>query len=256
MKYKVLVIGLFISGMVVNTHAQGGLLTSDFNMVGLKRIFTNLQGNLAPEGVVFSEQNSKELNAYSADYTFGISFETLNHFKRNRRWMFIGEVGLYSVSGSLDSKVLLDSRVVQNGSYYRRVRERQTDFNSIYLFAGTKIGYDILPNSNLTLIFGPKMAGRVKNRVTTDNYFYIYENEFNPDFDFYKGSNTHDEDDDLVPLQLFFSFGIYKSFTFKEHIIFVGLDYDRSFLNIHNNGNLKSHLLSLSVKYAWAKNRD
>ena len=33
----------------------------------------------------------------------------------------------------------------------------------------------------------------------------------------------------------------------------LGFEYDYSLLNVHNKGNLKSHLASIVLNYAWAK---
>jgi len=254
MKFKVLIFSFLIaSSFVQSLTAQGGLLSSDYNMIGVKRIFTNLQGTLAPLDEILSFKNRSALHSYSADYSFGASYESLSHFRRNKRWILIGEVGLYYVSGTLSFKALQNRKLLARGQEYSYEMERQTQFQSLYLFTGGKVGYKIIPRYGITFVFGPKIAGRVKNQVTSNTNSFIHEHEFDSSYDTFKNNYIRDKDADLIPLQAFFSVGAFKSFSFKNRKIFIGLEYDRSLLNLHNRGNLKSHMVSISVKYAWAK---
>ena len=256
MKFKILVFSFFVASLSTQSlTAQGGLLSSDYNMIGIKRVFTNLQGTLVPIDKVISFNNRSALHSYSANYTFGASFETLNHFRRNKKWMFIGEFGFYYVSGELSFKALSSGRLITNGQEYWFEIDRQTQFKSMYLYAGGKVGYALIPKYEINILFGPKIAGRIRNQVLSNTNKYVHEHEFDPSFATYNSNFESDKDKDLIPLQVFFSVGMFKAFSFKSRKIFIGLEYDRSLLNLHNRGSLKSHMISVSVKYAWAKNK-
>ncbi len=234
-----------------NTFAQVDSIPSSYKAIEVSFFSTNLSGGIDDLSLALSEDGQEiSLAEYASAAGYSVNYTSQKQWKRYPRWSMKIQLGVYSVAGNIRYR---RTGASISGSDQIFEADKIINFRSLYLSTGYLFNYKILKSKSYNLSFGPVLAGRIGNHVTGESDIYIKDYTLDPRHSEFQNSVVLDSDEELVGFQAFFKMGLSKQFHISGNYFSIGVEYNRSLLNLHNAGSAKSHMVGVSLAYGFAQ---
>lgn len=231
--------------------AQRDSVPPSYKLIEVSIFHTNLCGSVDDLSMPLSEDGQEiSMVEYSSRSGYSINYTTQKQWERYPRWSMKIQLGVYSVAGDVRFR---RTGASISGSNQIFESDKNISFRSLYLNTGYLFNFKMYRKRNYNFSFGPVLAGRIGNTVLGDSDIYRKDYTTNPAFSEFEKNILLESDDELVGFQGFLKVGFSKQFMVNQNFISLGVEYNRSLLNLHNAGSTKSHMYGVSLGLGFAQ---